>query len=133
MARKFKQFMKFEKKGFGLKGEFVKKNAPFKKVEKTQEKDHKKGVQCYKCSGFGHIAPECANLKKKKGKAMAVTWSDSDDLKEEDKSLDDDEDQVANFIAFTSSHNSNEVMSDKEEEDDKHEESDSNGGSNSSS
>jgi hypothetical protein len=133
MAKKFKQFMRFEKKGFGSKGKFVKKKAPFKKVEQTQEKDHKKGVQCYECSGFGHIAPECANLKKKRGKAMAVTWSDSDDLEEEDKSSDDDEDQVANFIAFSSSHNSNEVMSDKEEEEDKQEESDSNGESNSSS
>ena len=112
----------------------MKKKAPFKKMEQTQEKDHKKGVQCYECSGFGHIATECANLKKKKrGKAMAVTWSDSDDLEEEDKSSDDDEDQVANFIAFSSSHNSNEVVSDKEEEEDKQEESDSNGESNSSS
>ena len=84
MTRKFKQFMKFEKKGFGSKGKFVKKKAHFKKVEQNQEKDHKKGVQCYECSGFGHIAPECANLKKKnKGKVMAVTWSDSDDLEEE--------------------------------------------------
>ena len=110
----------------------MKNKAPYKKVEQTQENNHKKGVQCYKCSGFGHIAPECANLKKKRGKAMAVTWSDNDDLEEEDMSLNDDEDQVANFIAFSSSHNSNEVMSDKEEEEDKQEESDSNCGSHSS-
>ena len=119
MAKKFKQFMRFEKKGFGSKGKFVKKKTPFKKVEQTQEKDHKKGVQCYECSGFEHITPECANLKKKRGKAMTVTWSDNDDLEEEDKSSDDDEDQVASFIAFSSSHNSNEVVSDKEEEEDK--------------
>ena len=66
---------------------------------------------------------------------MAVTWSDSDDLEDEDKSSDDDEDQVANFIAFSTSYKCNEVMSDKEEEEDKQEEvdeNDSNGGSNSS-
>ena len=66
---------------------------------------------------------------------MVVTWSDSDDLEEEDRSSDDDEEQVANFNAFSSFHNSNEVMSDKEEEEDKQEGvevSDSNGKSNSS-
>ena len=89
-------------------------------MEQTQKKDHKTGVQCYEYSGFGHIAPEYANLKKKRGKAMAVTWSDSDNLEEEDKSSDDDDDdQVTNFVAFSSSHNSNEVVSDKEEEEDK--------------
>ena len=44
MAKKFKQFMRFEKKGFGSKGKFVKKKVHFKKVKQTQEKDHKKGV-----------------------------------------------------------------------------------------
>ena len=60
---------------------------------------------------------------------LALTLSDSEDLE------DDDEDQVANLIAFSSSHNSNEVVSDKEEEKDKQEEvyeNDSNGGSHSS-
>ena len=44
IAKKFKQFIRFEKKGFGSKGKFVKKKPPFNKVEQTQEKDHKKGV-----------------------------------------------------------------------------------------
>ncbi|KAK1560487.1 hypothetical protein Q3G72_027158 [Acer saccharum] len=118
MTKKFKQFMRFDKKGFGSKGNFVKKKTHFKKVEQTQEKDHKKGVQCYECSGYEHIAPECANLKKKKGKALAVTWSDSDDLEKEDKSSDDDKNQVVNFIAFLFCRNNNEVMSDKEGEED---------------
>ncbi|KAK4836013.1 hypothetical protein QYF36_017457 [Acer negundo] len=42
MAKKFKQFVRFEKKGFGFKGKFKKKKTHFKKVEQTQEKDHKK-------------------------------------------------------------------------------------------
>ncbi|KAI9154015.1 hypothetical protein LWI28_019912 [Acer negundo] len=44
IAKKFKQFMRFENKGLGSKGKFVKKKTLFKKVEQTLEKDHKKGI-----------------------------------------------------------------------------------------
>ncbi|KAK0575310.1 hypothetical protein LWI29_037104 [Acer saccharum] len=67
-------------------------------------------VMEFRRKGFGskgHIAPECANHnEKKKGKVMATTWSgSSDDSDEGDESLDDEE-LMANLLAFASSHKS---------------------------
>ena len=105
LMRRFKKFYKSENKGFGSKGQDLKKKVPFKKFEPRQEKSEKKGIKCYECGGIGNIAPDCGNLKKKKGRVMAATWSGSDDSNEEDESS-DDEDLMANFIAFASSHKS---------------------------
>ncbi|KAG8485926.1 hypothetical protein CXB51_020222 [Gossypium anomalum] len=57
-ARKFK---KFERS----------KNTPTNKRKgvagkEENEKDKKKGIQCYECLGYGHIQAECANTLKKK-------------------------------------------------------------------
>ncbi|KAI9165696.1 hypothetical protein LWI28_018909 [Acer negundo] len=84
----------------------------FKKVVKFGRKDFR---------SKGHFAPECANhLVKKKGKVMAATWSgSSDDSMEGEESSDD---EVANFIAFVSSHES---KSKGEEEEESQEENDS--------
>ena len=106
LMRRFKKFYKSEKKGFGSKGQDFKKKTPFKKFEPRQENTEKKGVRCFECGGIGHFAPDCANhVNKKKGKVMAATWSGSDDSNEGDESSDDEE-LMANFIAFTSSHKS---------------------------
>ncbi|KAK0594015.1 hypothetical protein LWI29_030526 [Acer saccharum] len=115
MIKRFKKFMKFEKKGFGFKGQDLKKKTPFKKFKPTQEKNTRNGIRCFKCGGIGHISPDCGNLtNKKKGKAMAAIWSESDDLKEGEGSS-NDENHVANFIAFAFSHKSNKEVDDKEE------------------
>ncbi|KAK0578051.1 hypothetical protein LWI29_004251 [Acer saccharum] len=113
LMRRFKKFYKSEKKGFGSKGQDLKKKAPFKKFEPRQEKSKRKGIQCYDCGGRGHIAPDCGNLKNKKGKVMATTWSGSDDSNDGDKSSDDKE-LMANFIAFASSHKSKGSSEEKE-------------------
>ena len=34
-----------------------------------------KGIQCYECKGYGHIANDCENKKSKK-KALNTTWED---------------------------------------------------------
>lgn len=60
-----------------------------------------KGIQCRECEGYGHIQAECANTLKKKSKALAVTWSDSD--LEEDCNEADNSDQEKDFIAFVAS------------------------------
>ncbi|KAK1552620.1 hypothetical protein Q3G72_020482 [Acer saccharum] len=44
LLRRFKKFVKFEKKGFGSKGQDLKKKAPFKSFEPRQEKSEKKGL-----------------------------------------------------------------------------------------
>ncbi|KAL5849177.1 hypothetical protein ACOSQ4_007190 [Xanthoceras sorbifolium] len=125
-AKRFKKFLKTNKK----KGENstrtkdTKKSFP-KKVDTSKEKINKRGVQCYECGGHGHISTECANnLKKnKKGKAMKVSWSDSDE--EDDTSSTSSEELMSNFTAFVASHHSNEEeasegemsMSEREESD----------------
>ncbi|MCJ7714503.1 hypothetical protein MUO66_08630, partial [Candidatus Bathyarchaeota archaeon] len=44
-------------------------------LEQKQVKNSKfKGIQCFECQGFGHIALECTN---KKQKALCSTWDDS--------------------------------------------------------
>jgi hypothetical protein len=109
LVKKFKKFVKFEKKGHASKGQELKKRVPFKKFEHRQENREGKGVQCYECGGIGHFSPDCGNLKYKKEKVMAATWSDSDDSEEGDKSSSDDE-LVNNFKAMGATREENEVV-----------------------
>ncbi|KAK0588023.1 hypothetical protein LWI29_032999 [Acer saccharum] len=88
-VKRFNKVMGFKKKkGFGSRGQDLKKKGSFKKFEPRQERTERKGVRCFECGGIGHFAPECANHnEKKKGKVMAATWSgSSDDSNEEDES-----------------------------------------------
>jgi hypothetical protein len=55
----------------------------------------KKGIQCFECSGFGHVQKECPNYLKKKRQAFATCWS-------EDGSDNDEEEATENQVAFTS-------------------------------
>ncbi|KAI9170150.1 hypothetical protein LWI28_023345 [Acer negundo] len=74
LLRRFKKFVKFEKKGFESKGQDLKKDVPFNKFKPRQEDTERIEVQCYECGGIGHFGLECANrMDKKKGKAMAAT------------------------------------------------------------
>ncbi|KAK0588309.1 hypothetical protein LWI29_037721 [Acer saccharum] len=129
-VKRFNKVMKFRRKGFGSKGQDLKKKSPFKKFEPRQERTEKKGVRCFECGGIGHFAPECANHnEKKKGKVMAATWSGSSDDSDEGDESSDDEELMANLLAFASSHKSKsaserEEMS-QEENDSSGEESDS--------
>ncbi|KAK0598426.1 hypothetical protein LWI29_034593 [Acer saccharum] len=115
-VKRFNKVMGFKKKkGFGSRGQDLKKKGSFKKFEPRQERTERKGVRCFECGGIGHFAPECANHnEKKKDKVMAATWSgSSDDSNEEDESSSEEE-HMANFLAFASSHKSKSA-SEKEE------------------
>ena len=59
-----------------------------------------KGIQCYECKGYGHIANDCGNKKSKK-KALNTTWGDKTSY-ENDENPESDKPNTGNgkFIAF---------------------------------
>ena len=114
-VKRFNKVMKFGKKGFGSRGQDLNKKGPFKKFELRQKRTKRKGVLFFECGGIGHFAPECANHNdKKKGKVMAATWSGSSDDSNEGDKTSSEEEIMANFLAFASSHKSKSA-SEKEE------------------
>ncbi|XP_072958808.1 uncharacterized protein [Typha angustifolia] len=106
-----KKFNKFFRKPNKLNAEKLEKSKAFVKRKNTvssntggtnnnvkqKNKNFENKVQCFEYSSFGHIAQEYPNRLKRKGKAMKVTWDDSDE------SIDDSEKDEENFVAFTSS------------------------------
>ncbi|KAK9289902.1 hypothetical protein L1049_008063 [Liquidambar formosana] len=78
--------------------------------------DERDKIQCYECHGFGHIAPECANTKKKQSsgqnneKGYNATLSDSETESDSEDSSQGEEDN-SNFMAFTSIHQLNDKIS----------------------
>src|SRR5579862_9038413 len=131
-VKRFNRVMGFKKKkGFGSRGQDLKKKGPFKKFESRQERTERKGVRCFECGGIGHFAPDCANHnEKKKRKVMAATWSGSSDESYEEDESSSEEELMANFLTFASSHKS---KSGSEKEDISQEEIDSSEGESDSS
>ena len=89
------------------------KNDPIKvnNIDKPREKvgqssNNSMGPQCFGCQGYGHIKSECLTYLKSKGKAIAVTLSDSE-VSDDESECDED----GNFIAFTATTVVNESIS----------------------
>ena len=57
--------------------------------------NNKERIQCRECEGYEHIQSECANTRKKKSKAMTLTYSD-----EESDGSQEEENIVSNQVAF---------------------------------
>ncbi|XP_012850949.1 PREDICTED: uncharacterized protein LOC105970659 [Erythranthe guttata] len=100
-----KNFGKFLKK-IGKRGNLPSTGKPvnFQNSRRNSNQDNSeeskpRRIQCRECEGFGHIQSECANtLKKKKKMSLTTVWSDEEES-------DDDQgnnDQVTNFVAFSS-------------------------------
>ncbi|XP_012847829.1 PREDICTED: uncharacterized protein LOC105967762 [Erythranthe guttata] len=100
-----KNFGKFLKK-IGKRGNLPSTGKPvnFQNSRRNSSQDNSeeskpRRIQCRECEGFGHIQSECANtLKKKKKMSLTTVWSDEEES-------DDDQgnnDQVTNFVAFSS-------------------------------
>ena len=81
LVKNFHKFLKFKNSGkFGDKGKFTssgKEKMDFKKRER-KESQSIQGVTCFECNGHGHFKKECPNYLRSKGKAYAITRSDSD-------------------------------------------------------
>ena len=100
LAKNFHKFLKFKNSGkFGDKGKFTnfgKEKKDFKKRE-WKESQSTKGVTCFECNGHGHFKKECPNYLRSKGKAYAITLSDSDSSTFDSK---DSYDEEGTFSAF---------------------------------
>ena len=100
LAKNFHKFLKFKNSGkFGDKGKFTnfgKEKKDFKKRE-WKESQSTQGVTCFECNGHGHFKKECPNYLRSKGKAYAITLSDSDSSTFDSK---DSYDEEGTFSAF---------------------------------
>jgi hypothetical protein len=85
MARKFKKFLR--------------NNGNSRSRESKNYVNPRHEVKCYACGGVGHIRADCGNLIKSKGKAFDVTQSDESDQEEKAEN-------VANYVAFGVSYDS---------------------------
>jgi molybdopterin converting factor small subunit len=74
LAKNFRRLMRDDR--FKKKFSEKMKNAPREAEPEEAEKKDPRGPKCFECSGFGHIRADCGNLKKGKGKAYNVTFSD---------------------------------------------------------
>jgi hypothetical protein len=93
LAKKFKRLMKDDrfKKKFSDK---LKKPLREAKPEEEEKKDPR-GPRCFECLSFGHIRADCGNLKKGKGKAYNVTFSDESE---------EEAPESEKFLAFVAPH-----------------------------
>ena len=55
------------------------------------------GPQCFECQGYGHMKSECPTYLKSKGKAMAVTLSDSE-VSDDESGYDDDGNSLLSLL-----------------------------------
>ncbi|XP_062103421.1 uncharacterized protein LOC133814482 [Humulus lupulus] len=104
LTKNYAKFLKrnMRRGNLGGKENGPKKIMPFNQRSVTSQERKNREIRCRECDGFGHIQAECANTLKKK-KAMAVTWSDSDEEKEESCSEQSDQDKCV--VAFMASSN----------------------------
>ena len=100
LVKNFRKFLKFKKNGkFAEKGKspsFRKEKKDFKRKD-GKESQSSQGITCFECNGHGHIKKECPNYLKTKGKAYAVTLSDSDSSNSDSEESCDEE---GNYSAF---------------------------------
>jgi hypothetical protein len=99
LAKFFGRLMKNEK----FKKKFTDRLKKAPKDTEPEEKKDPRGPQCFKCLGYGRIKPECANLKKVKGKAYNATLSDESEKEEETLAEE-------KFLAFVAPHEEQEDL-----------------------
>ena len=99
-AKNFQKFLKMNNSGKPFnKGKFSSPKGDRKEFRKKDGKESQstQGITCFECNGHGHVKRECPNYLRMKGKAYAITLSDSDssNLDSEDSC-----DEEGNFSAF---------------------------------
>ncbi|KAM6574972.1 hypothetical protein CsatA_023299 [Cannabis sativa] len=95
LTRNYAKFLKknYRKNSPADKENLLKRNKGVNFKPGQASNDQKgRGIKCRECDGYGHIQAECANTLKKK-KALAATWSDSDEEKNSTVSEGSDEEK----------------------------------------
>ncbi|XP_060972451.1 uncharacterized protein LOC133038346 [Cannabis sativa] len=102
LTRNYAKFLKknYRKNSPADKENLLRRNKGVNFKPRQASTDQKgRGIKCRECDGYGHIQAECGNTLKKK-KALAATWSDSDEEKNSTASEGSDEEkQVLAFMA----------------------------------
>ena len=81
LVKSFRKFLKFKNSGkFGNKGKFMNSGNEKKDFKKKDGKESQstQEVTFFECNGYGHFKKECPKYLRMKGKAYAITLSDSD-------------------------------------------------------
>ena len=100
LVKNFRKFLKFKKDGKSFeKGKFsnFKKNKKDFKRKDSKDSSPSQGITCYECNGHGHLKEECPTYLKGKGRDLATTLSDSDNLNSDFEESCDGE---GNYFAF---------------------------------
>ena len=100
LAKNFRKFLKMSNSGKPFnKGKFSSPKGDRKEFWKKygNESQSTQGITCFKCNGHGHVKKECPNYLRMKGKAYAITLSDSNSSNSD---FEDSCDEEGNFSAF---------------------------------
>ena len=100
LAKNFQKFLKMKNSGKPFnKGKFSSYKGDRKEFRKKDERKPQstQGITCFECNGHGHVQRECPNYLRMKGKAYAITLSDSNSSNSDSE---DGCDEEGNFSAF---------------------------------
>ena len=100
LAKNFRKFLKMNNSGKTFnKGKFSSPKGDRKEFRKKNEKESQstQGITCFECNGHGHVKKECSNYLRMKGKAYAITLSDSNSS---NSYLEESYDGEGNYSAF---------------------------------
>ena len=100
LAKNFRKFLKMNNSGKPFnRGKFASPKGDRKEFRKKDGKETQstQGITCFECNGHGHVKRECPNYLRMKGKAYAITLSDSDSSNSDSE---DSCDEEGNFSAF---------------------------------
>ena len=128
-VKKFKKFLKDDKKGFKKSFQKLKgQNKPISSFKTNHSPKPGKNVSiiplknthCYECKGFGHYASKCINRSfRTQGKVLNVTLDDDSDQDGNDSELESSSPDHGKFMAFMAKSNGTFVqnISDKSDDD----------------
>ena len=104
LAKNFQKFLKMKNRGkLFSKGKLSSSKGDRKEFKKKDGKESQspQGIVCFECNGHGHLKNECPNYLRGKGKAYAITFSDSNSSNSDSEASYDEEGSFSAFMTIT--------------------------------